>query len=245
MIRNVLLTVPLIFLAMFSAAQNAPASGMSTSQDQPQGAPNSAGAAESKVRIPSGTVFLAELSKSVDAKKVKVGDKVEAKTTRDALSRGQVLVPRNSRITGHVTEVKFRTKDSKDSMVEIVFDHLAIKGGGELPVAYIIQAIGRPMGFVGDSAVATNVAPSSSTLGPPASPGTSSSRPTASSGGPQENPQTPSSGDTAGSALSPNSEGAVGLRGLSLTSSEQGSVISSNNVNVHLDGGAQLVLRVK
>src|SRR5213078_2021152 len=57
-------------------------------------------------RIGPGTLMLAELSKSLDAKKFKPGDKVEAKLTVDLLAHGQIVIPRNVKIIGHVTDAK-------------------------------------------------------------------------------------------------------------------------------------------
>jgi len=45
--------------------------------------------------------------------------------------------------------------------------------------------------------------------------------------------------------LSPASQGVVGIQGLSLQDSAQGSVITSSSGNVHLDSGTQLILRAK
>jgi hypothetical protein len=51
------------------------------------------------------------LEKGVDARKNKVGDEVTAKTTENVKAGGQIAVPRGSKIVGHVTEAKARTKE--------------------------------------------------------------------------------------------------------------------------------------
>jgi uncharacterized membrane protein YgcG len=181
---------------------------------------------QAATRIAPGTLISAKLSKSVDAKKVKVGDKIEAKTVVDLLSDGQVIIPKGSKILGHVTDAKARGKDSKDSRLGIVFDQLSTKDGGELSIQGAIQAIGRP---VEDDSNA-----SSSAGGPIGSSG--ASMPSGGSG--------QSSGSSGGS-LNPGSQGVVGLRGLSLNSAGQASVISSSNENVHLESGTQLILRIQ
>ena len=63
----------------------APQTGAAAPQGTTQAAGNQAGAPN---QIAAGTVIPAELSKSVDAKKSKSGDKVEAKTAMDLLSHG-------------------------------------------------------------------------------------------------------------------------------------------------------------
>lgn len=191
--------------------------GMSLAQATP---------AQESTRIAPGTIIFAELSKSVDAKKVKVGDKIEAKTAVDLLSNGQVIIPRGSKIVGRVTDAKKRSKESKDSMVGIVFDRMSMKDGGELTIQAAVQAIGRPAEKASNN--------SSMAGGPIGSSG--EAMPSGVAGQPS---------DSAGSSLNSSSQGVVGLRGLSLGSSGQASVVSSSNENVYLESGTQLILRVQ
>jgi hypothetical protein len=195
---------------------------MTLAQATPPAAP-----AQTLNKIAAGTVISAVLSKGVDAKKVKVGDKVEAKTNLDLLSNGQVMIPKGSKISGSVTDAKARSKDSKDSTLGIAFDHISIKDGSELPIQAAIQAIGRPIESASNNSM--------SAAGPIGSSG--SSMPSAASG--------QGSDPSAGAPLSANSQGVVGIRGLSLSSSGPASVLSSSKENVHLDGGTQLILRIQ
>jgi hypothetical protein len=231
----------LVLVAALSFAQAAP-----SGQD-------AAAQAEPVTQIPAGTVIPAELSKSLDAKKAKPGDKVEAKTTMDLLSKGQVVIPRNTKIIGHVTDAKPRTKESSDSMVGIAFDRVSMKGGRELPMQAAIQALGEPLQRVFAGSEPMSESPSGmppaggsqqgSTMGGAGRPGASSSTPPPfpTQGAPSE----PAPSGATGKVLDPSSQGVVGLEGLSLTSSAQGSVVSSNTDNVHLDSGTQLILRTQ
>jgi hypothetical protein len=181
---------------------------------------------QAATKILPGTIISAQLSKTVDVKKVKAGDKIEAKTAVDLLSDGEVVIPKGSKITGHISDVKARSKDSKESMVGIVFDQLSTKDGGELAIQAAIQAIGPP---------AESGSSSSSTAGGPigsygaAMPGGGSGQ----------------SSGSSGHSLNAGSQGVVGLRGLSLSTSGPASVISSSNDNVHLESGTQLNLRIQ
>jgi hypothetical protein len=76
--------------------------------------------------------------------RIKVGDEVTAKTTENVKSGGQIAVPRGSKIVGHVTEAKARTKEESESAVGIAFDHAVLKDGHEIPLALEIQAIAPP-----------------------------------------------------------------------------------------------------
>jgi hypothetical protein len=212
--------------------------------------------AQPPVQFASGTVIPAELSKSVDAKKAKVGDPVEARTAADMLSNGKIVMPRNTKVLGHVASVKAHSKDSPDSMVGIAFDRLVMKDGSELPLQASVQAIGAPINAFANSPVsgrdpdapvspmggaagssAGGMGGSRTAGGSPNSSYPSGSIPTAPDG-------TAPHGSSTG-ALSASSQGVVGIKDLSLSATPQASVVSSSNKNVHLDGGTQLMLKVQ
>jgi hypothetical protein len=84
----------------------------------------------------------AELTRPVDVKKNKVGDQVMARTTEDVKSEGQVVIPKGSKLIGHVTQAKAKAKGESESSLGIVFDRAVPKGGGpEVPVHAVIQAL--------------------------------------------------------------------------------------------------------
>lgn len=92
-----------------------------------------------------GAVLSTELSKSLDTKKSKANDRVEVRTAADLLAHGRIVVPRNTKLLGHITEAKAHTKTSPDSRLAIMFDRMRMKDGHEVPVKATIQAIGRPL----------------------------------------------------------------------------------------------------
>jgi hypothetical protein len=218
-------------------------------------APNAQTAAANQ--LAAGTVIPAELSKSVDAKKTKPNDKIEAKTSVDLLLHGQIVVPRNAKIIGHVTEAKAHSKESPDSMVGIAFDRIVMKDGRELPLQAAVQAIGRPLQStsLGGSEPMTET-PAGLPSGAQVPRGSVGGAPTTTS--PSSYPSSYPSGNTSRSPsdsnapqistvspLGPTSQGVVGMKGLALNASGQASVVSSNTDNVHLDSGTQLILRVQ
>lgn len=90
----------------------------------------------------NGSTMKAELTRPVDVKKNKVGDQVMARTTEDVKSGGQVVIPRGSKLIGHVTEAKAKAKGESESSLGIVFDRAILKKGGqEVPVHAVIQAL--------------------------------------------------------------------------------------------------------
>lgn len=245
---------PFLLTIVFAAApaQTPPQPSPATSQTPGASSTSQSNAGASV--IPPGTIIAAELSRSVDAKKAKPGDKLEAKTTMDVLVQGQIVIPIDSRITGHVTEAKPRSKESPESTVGVAFDRIALKNGREFEIRTSVQAIGRPLNHLAHPEYGNEVpgqAPPGMHAGnTPTWHGTpgGSARQSGSpypAGAPQDLPAGPAPPENpAGAALDPHSRGVVGLKGLSLNSSDQGSVFSSNS-NIHLDGGTQLILRTE
>jgi len=245
--NNILLLFRTILLAVIVCSQ-----GSAAQTPAPAGQPQ----AQSPVQFGSGTLIPAELSKSVDAKKAKVGDPIEARTAADMLSNGKIVMPRNTKVLGHVTSVKAHSKDSPDSMVGIAFDRLVMKDGSELPLQASLQAIGAPLNAFAGSSVAGGgpdmpVAPvggtGGSTAGGMGGSRTGGSLPTSSnpSGGMPTAPNGTAPRGSSTGALSASSQGVVGIKDLSLSATPQASVVSSSTKNVHLDGGTQLMLKVQ
>ena len=101
--------------------------------------PSSANAAG---QAPSGHLHGAisvELAKSIDSKKLKEGDEVDAKVAAD-IQTADGTIPRGTKLVGHVTEAKARSKGDSESTLGIVFDKLSQPGRGDLPIKSVIQA---------------------------------------------------------------------------------------------------------
>ncbi|HSS98323.1 MAG TPA: hypothetical protein VLK33_14890 [Terriglobales bacterium] len=201
-------------------------------------------------RINPGSLLPVELAKTVDAKKAKSGDPVMGKIPHDLSANGKVVIPQDAKVIGHVAEVKSSNHDSKDSKLGIVFDKISMKDGGEIPLTAEIQAVAAPIQMA--SAGAYNSA------GPPPQnnpAGTSQTSPMgggqgASASAPQSQPDPtsgmPASTDPANPPLTASSQGVVGMKGYSLAQgSMQDSVISSQEHNVKLESGTQILLKTK
>ena len=109
-----------------------------------QPARDESGSSAGGTRIAPGSVIPVQLTKTIDAKKAKVGDPVMAKVTMDLKTNsGELLVPKDTKVTGHVTEAQARSKDQKESQLGIAFDHATLKSGDvSLPMS--IQAVIAP-----------------------------------------------------------------------------------------------------
>ncbi len=91
----------------------------------------SAKSGHSSASLSHGTAMNAALSQPVDARKNKPGDQVTARTTEATKSEGKVVIPKGSKLIGHVTECKQRGKEEKESAVGMVFDKAILKNGEE------------------------------------------------------------------------------------------------------------------
>lgn len=220
--------------------------------------PSPSGQAAAAETLPSGTVLSVELSKSLDAKKSKPNDKVEAKTASDLLLHGQIVVPRNTKILGHVTEAKAHSKSSPGSEIKFTFDRILLKGGREIPLELTVQAIARPLlvpSFGSGAGVPDGLGDASTMPGRPPSlaqtPAGTASAATINPKYPDDlNPPASGNGRDIPSPLTPTplgatSRGVVGIKGLALNSTGAVSVLTSSTGNVHLDSGSQLALRVQ
>jgi Bacterial conjugation TrbI-like protein len=181
--------------------------------------------AQSSIRIAPGTVISAVLLKGIDARKAKVSDKIEAQIVVDLSANGSIVIPKGSKIVGHVTEAQGISKDPKNSRVGIVFDTVSMKDRGDVIILAVIQAIG-PAGPTPNFSTKAGF-PMAGSVGPPRSGGWGQAS------------------DKFGGSLDPSSQGVVGLKGLELSRSGAASVVSSSSENVRLESGTQLILRTE
>src|SRR5262249_16646013 len=127
------------------ASANAGASNDTNATANPQSGSTSSATTGTGVSSASslagGTTILATLNKSVDAKKAKQGDEVDARAAQNVVSNGSVVIPRGSKLVGHVTEVKAREKGQNKSSLGIAFDKAVLKNGQEVPLQASIRAI--------------------------------------------------------------------------------------------------------
>src|SRR5580658_7218180 len=108
-------------------------------------------AAQATQRPAAASVIMVQLSKSLDSRKLTAGNSIEAKLTTDLRWNGSVI-PRGSKVIGHITEASSRAKGDPASALGIVFDRITLKDGTDLPLKANIQAVGPRPGFgPGDS----------------------------------------------------------------------------------------------
>jgi hypothetical protein len=205
--------------------------------------------------IAPGSVIPVQLTQTIDAKKAKPGDEVVARVTMDLKTNtGEVIVPKDTKVVGHVTEAQARSKEQKESQVGIAFDRAVLKDG-EVSLPMSIQAVIAPPSNDANSSGSYNQGtPTLATAGSTGSSPMGSGR-TGSVGASQTQPSNPlpTAGTTAseGSGARPpitgNTQGVVGISNLKLDpapSGAPGSVLSSEKNNVKVESGTILLLKV-
>jgi hypothetical protein len=131
-----------------AGAQSSSSASVQAGQTQVQGSGNASASTsaaaqngEANGSLASGTAINAALSSPVDSKKCKPGDAVTAHNTEAVKSEGKTVIPKGSKLVGHVTQASARAKGESDSSLGIVFDRAILKNGHEIPLSAGIQAI--------------------------------------------------------------------------------------------------------
>jgi hypothetical protein len=88
--------------------------------------------------------ILAEFTQSLNAKKLKPGDLIKAQVTQDVLSHGKIIIPIESKLIGHVTEVKPHGAEDPESRLGIVFDRVLLKRPREVDFVAVVQRLEPP-----------------------------------------------------------------------------------------------------
>jgi len=168
-----------------AGAQSSGQASVEAGKTQAQATGNASGSTSASAQngqanasLASGTAFNAALSAPIDSKKCKPGDPVNAHSTEAVKSEGKTVIPKGSKLVGHVTQASARAKGESESSLGIVFDKAILKNGQEIPLNAGIQAIASAqsgasaagadvdsMGGIGASAAGSGAAGGRSALG--------------------------------------------------------------------------------
>jgi hypothetical protein len=96
---------------------------------------------EPAISLSAGTALNAQLSQTIDSKKAKPGDEVTVQTTIALKSDDKVVIPKGTKVIGHVTRSTARAKGDADSALAMQFDRAIMKDGREMPLQATIQAL--------------------------------------------------------------------------------------------------------
>ncbi|MGA8431835.1 MAG: hypothetical protein WB729_18570 [Candidatus Sulfotelmatobacter sp.] len=234
-----------------------PATQTNTGGQAPSGPATTPSATNGPTRIAPGSVIPVELAKTIDAKKAKTGDEVVAKVTMDMKSNnGDVLVAKDTKVVGHVTEAQPRNKEQKESELGIAFDRTVTKSG-EMQMPMSIQAIIAPPSQNSNNGAGNDQSAASAPSASPSSTPSSASRMGGGSTAPANTPTAntmPTASDNGTSTnanarpqITAKTEGIIGISNMKLApaaNAAQGSLVSSDKNNVKLESGTMMLLRV-
>lgn len=250
--------------------QSPTADGGQASGTRPEVAASSTAAPTPAVAKHDNSFLLVELSKGLKAKKLKPGDKVKAEVSQDVISHGKVIIPVETKLLGHVTEVQVRDAENHESRLGIVFDRILLKHY-DISFQGVVQAVSGPV-------IRRSRADEPSQMLPPATgmvprgggrAATSSSNGAAPSAGAatsplaapvqvKQSPMTNAAGGASAAELKVSDgakplsvgtpEGVIGIKGVALSKSPDnetpGPVIVSTSNDVKLESGTQILIRV-
>ncbi len=208
--------------------------------------------AQTRETPPVSSVF-AVLTNVLESKSATVGQELALRTVNDVVVDGEVVIPRDSKILGHVSEVLINGKDRSKSALAIVIDKAIKKDGAELPVQAIIAAVAAPKesslssdptyGMLHSnepkmSGAGAGAASRSGELSPSSKANATAAVGTADLKGRMDQPF----------SLNQDSQGAIGYEDLSLSwglaSPPPFTIFTSKSKNLKLEAGTQMLLRM-
>lgn len=229
---------------------------------------SSANSATSNSSELNGADLVAELNKSVNCKKAKLGDPVKATLTQDVIAHGRIVIRRGSKLLGYVTEAKVRTREDGESRLGVVFDKALLKGGQEIDFMALVRALAPPMRYgavdkpdmmgppmmggglsnqSGPQAMSGPLGGSSLNRGSVSSTGGASGTQNQAAKAAQYSAAVYNPPTAEGGVMGGGSRGVFGMPGIKLGPAgrgQRGTVITSTNRDVKLDSGTQLVIQV-
>jgi hypothetical protein len=231
--RKVKLTAALIVFILLSVAVCVSQSvGSSTQTSSQPAATSSVAAPDSDLR---GT-FPAVLVKSLDSKKLKDGDVVICQTSGVMHARSGLMIPTGSKVIGHVTQAKARSKGDSDSSLAMVFDKIEVSKGKEIPMTGVLQAVAPSLGSSGPD---TGVAGGGQMIAGHGDATTMPPPTTGSVAGPNSGYH-PLNSTGSRPVLNSQSMGVLGIRNLQM---DKDSVLTSSGKEVKLENGTQMMIR--
>lgn len=86
----------------------------------------------------------AELTKRIDTKNAKVGDAVEARTTKAAKLADGTTLPRGTKLVGKVVDARARSSADKTSHLAFSLDQAIMHDGRQIPVHAVLTSLTGP-----------------------------------------------------------------------------------------------------
>jgi hypothetical protein len=183
--------------------------------------------------------FPVKTTKTLDSSKLKENDIIEVETSGSFKLPDGTLVPKGSKIQGHVVSSKARSKGDSDSELTLAFDKLNILGGKQLALKGGVQAVYPPADEPTGPNMATMGTSQGGSAGGAGSPGSAPANPGGVGLTNTKNGSNMQSSSTGQLAVDPKATGVQGLDNLQL----DGGVLTSKGKNVKLGGGDRMIVK--
>ena len=97
-----------------------------------------------------------QLEGKLDSKTAKPGDRVVLKTEKKMKTADGTVIPKGSRLVGHVTEVQAHEKGHAESEMGLEFDRAELKGGQTMAIHSMIESVRPNASALADSSMAND-----------------------------------------------------------------------------------------
>ena len=201
---------------------------------------------------PRVSTVLAVLTKTVESKSATADQELILQTMSDVAVNGKVIIPKGSKLVGHVSGAATKGKDEPQSVLAIIIDKAVATGGREIPLQAIIAAVAAPRSSL-SSDPTYGMMHSNEPKMVGAGPGLAANSGTLSAGSKAGSTAAVATAELKGrmdeaSLLNENSQGAVGYEDLSISwhlmVPPPVTVFASKGKNVKLEAGTQMLLRM-
>jgi len=159
----------------------------------------------------------AHLTTDLDSRKLKPGDVVVVQTVGKVLLADGKVIPRGTKVVGHVTQAKAQSGGDAESSLQVVFDKIDLPDGKVLLINGVIRAIAPNIGAPEDPSLVKGI------------------------GGFSPGPDMQRRANWPATGLTEQSEGVEGIEGLHLYDN---GLFKSDKKTVLLYKGSQIMLRV-
>jgi hypothetical protein len=193
--------IPLVLAACtLSIAAQQPDAPQPQTQQPPSQAEPPAASAPAAIQLSPVT---AELTGKLDSKTAKAGDSVVLKTTEKATMADGTIIPKGSKIMGHVTEAQPYVANSDNGRITLQFEQAQLKSGQTLPIKSAIQTVSPSAGA--DTAASSDMGGGMPAAGGTTAPSGGTSAGTAGSAAARTQTQPAAPGSPAGAGSDPQS----------------------------------------
>lgn len=127
------------------AAQQDPAANNAANQSNANAIPVPSTADAPEVTNPQLRPVPGELETKLDTRTTRPGESVVVRTTASAATANGIVIPKGSKIVGHVTSVQTLNQANENTRVTLQFDRAVLRGGQQLPIKSVIQSVAPAM----------------------------------------------------------------------------------------------------